>query len=337
MPITQQNPQSTATRVHLNKPAGCIVPNSFFRGELGTTPFWELGITVSVETLEMERIRMKTDLEKLFSGTLTKEQLITHLVNIVDSLTELVKSGVDFENILLDKKHIFLDHFSNRLVFMCLPIKDNVFEKVSMNGFFKELIASTSYDENDDLQFFIKLHNYLASPRVFQLQEFKEKLTEFSGGCREENDAVTEKHSNFYSPGLITRALALADEGTTVLGTFNELDEYEEGTTALGIDNGRLPKPFLLEVETGAKIVVTKDVFKIGRDPEQADYASNNKVVGRIHAELVTSDGEYFLIDKHSKNGSYLNGVKLSPNERTKIKHEDRIKLANQEFVFKLF
>ena len=61
---------------------------------------------------------MKIDLEKLFSGTLTKKQLVTHLVNIVDSLAELEKSSVDFENILLDKKHIFLDHFSNRLVFM---------------------------------------------------------------------------------------------------------------------------------------------------------------------------------------------------------------------------
>jgi hypothetical protein len=280
---------------------------------------------------------MKTDLEKLFSGTITKEQLMTHLVNIVDSLMELEKNGVDLDNILLNKKHIFLDHFSNRLVFMCSPIKDNVFEKVSMKEFLKELIASTSYDENDDLQFFIKLHNYLAGMPAFGLQEFKEKLFEFSGRRGDRNEAVPETNSNFYSPGFITRALAIADEGTFVLGAFNELDEYEEGTTALGIDNGSLPKPFLIEAETGAKIVVTKEVFKIGRDPEQADYASNNKVVGRVHAELVTADGEYFLIDKHSRNGSYLNGVKLSPNEKTKIKHEDRIKLANQEFVFKLF
>ncbi|MEH7181034.1 FHA domain-containing protein [Neobacillus vireti] len=280
---------------------------------------------------------MKTDLEKLFSGTLTKKQLMTHLVNIIDSLAELKKTGVDIENILLDKKHIFLDHFSNRLVFMHLPIKDNVFEKVSMSEFLKELIASTTYDENDDLQFFIKLHNYLASTPAFQLQEFQEKLIEFSTGRKQRKDARKPK-SNFYSPGFITRALAATDdEGTTVLGAFTEHDEYEEGTTALGVDNRSMEKPFLIDVEAGTKIVVTKEVFKLGRDPEQADYASKNKVVGRIHAELITADGEYFLMDKHSRNGSYVNGVKLSPNEKIKIKHEDQIKLANQEFVFKLF
>ena len=285
---------------------------------------------------------MKIDLEKLFSGTLTKEQLVTHLVNIIDSLAELEKSSEDYENILLDKKHIFLDHFSNRLVFMYVPIKDNVFEKVSMSDFFKDLIASITYDENDDLPFFIKLHNYLAGMQTFQLKEFKEKLTEFSTGRKQKIEAVTETNSNFYSPGFITRALAIGqdleeeNEGTTVLGAYNELDEYEEGTTALGVDNGGLPKPFLIETETGAKIVVTKEVFKLGRDPKQADYASNNKVVGRIHAELVTSDGEYFVIDKHSRNGSYLNGVKLYPMKRTKL-NTRIVKLANQEFVFKLF
>ncbi|MFP7299899.1 FHA domain-containing protein [Neobacillus niacini] len=280
---------------------------------------------------------MKTDLETLFRETLTKEQLMTHLMNIIESLTELEKRSVDIENILLDKKHIFLDHFSNRLVFMCSPIKDNVFEKVSMKEFIKELIASTSYDEKDDLHFFIKLHNFLAGKEEFQLQKFKEKLKEFSTGISERNITDTEHNSNFYSPGIITRALALGDEGTTVLGTLHELDDYEEGTTALGIDNESLLRPYLIEAETGVKIVINKEIFKIGRDPKQVDYTASSKVVGRIHAELITADGEYFLIDKHSRNGSYLNGVKLSANERAKIKHEDIIKLANQEFVFKVF
>jgi Domain of unknown function (DUF6382)/FHA domain len=347
-------------------------------------------------------------LDTLFSRTLTKEQLMTHLVNIVDSLAQLEKSTLDFENILLDKKHIFLDHFSNRLVFMYLLIKDNVFEKVSMSEFFKELLSSTVYDEMDDLSFFIKLHNYLAGTATLDLREFKEKLTEFGASRENRKDAVSETNSNFYSPGKMTSAVATSvdqgvltsayssskevkkksqkleieeevqykritrtelgtgdsllkgaesmgatsinivpnyqvqeleeeHEGTTVLGAFSELDENEEGTTALGVENQKLPKPFLIEAATLEKIVVTKDVFKLGRDPEQADYASKNKVVGRIHAELVSVDGEYFLLDKHSRNGSYLNGVKLYPNEKAKIKHEDKIKLANQEFVFKLF
>ena len=98
------------------------------------------------------------------------------------------------------------------------------------------------------MQFFIKLHNYLAGVQTIQLKEFREKLTEFSGVREQKIEAVTEANSNFYSPGFITRALAIGqdfeeeNEGTTVLGAYNELDKYEEGTTALGVDNGRFAK-----------------------------------------------------------------------------------------------
>jgi pSer/pThr/pTyr-binding forkhead associated (FHA) protein len=111
----------------------------------------------------------------------------------------------------------------------------------------------------------------------------------------------------------------------------------DEGTAVLGFGNQPVSKPFLLSSKLEEKIMVTKAQFKIGRDPEQADYASNNKVIGRVHAEVVNEDGEYFLIDNDSRNGSYVNGKRLLPNEKMKLKHEDRIKLANEEFVFKLF
>jgi hypothetical protein len=339
------------------------------------------------------------NLDELFSSTLTKDQIVTYLVSIIDSLVDLEESNVEFENIFLNKKHIFLDHFSNRLIFMPAPIIDNIFEKVSMSEFLRDLLSGTVYDENDDLSFFIRLHNYLASTPDLQLKELKEKLYELSGGKVE---AVQE---HFYSPGKIPSALeamtgsgvrtsahssSKADkkksqkleieeevqykritrtelgegeslvkgaaslsgtsikfgnnyarvkgdenEGTSVLGAYEE--EEEEGTTALGVANAFLPKPFLVEVATREKIVVTKDTFTIGRDPNQADYASKNKAVGRLHAEVETVDGEYFLIDKQSRNGSYLNGVKLVPEEKTKIKHDDCIRLGNQEFAFKLF
>ena len=334
------------------------------------------------------------NLDKLFSSKLTKDQIVTYLVCVVDNLAELEESSVDFEHTILNKKHIFLDHFSNRLVFMPVPMKDNVFEKVSMSEFFRDLLASVSYDEQDDLRFFIRLHNYLAGNTNLQLSEFKGKLNEFSVADREMN-------ANFYSPGKaensveqdvltsessstkankkqcqkleieeevqykrITRvgfgeedslveggasvngvSITFGDkhaggqedenEGTSVLGAYGE--EEEEGTTALGVANAFLPKPFLVEVATREKIVVTKETFTIGRDPNQADYASKNKGVGRIHAAVETVDGEYFLIDKQSRNGSFLNGVKLVPNEKTKIKHDDCIRLGNQEFAFKLF
>ncbi|MEH7009614.1 FHA domain-containing protein [Neobacillus niacini] len=126
-------------------------------------------------------------------------------------------------------------------------------------------------------------------------------------------------------------------EGTTVLGAYGVIDEEDEGTTALGVANHMASRPFILALVNHEKIIITKDVFKIGRDPKQTDYSTDNKVVGRVHAQLVTESGAYFLEDNHSTNGSYVNHIKLGKGERVKIKHDDQIKLANEEFLFKLF
>jgi len=142
------------------------------------------------------------------------------------------------------------------------------------------------------------------------------------------------------TPSLESKVVSDSEEqGTTVLGSYEqELEDVEEeGTTALGALDRGLPKPFLIVVATKEKVTVSKECFRIGRDPSQADYASKNRVVGRIHAEVLTVNGEYFIIDKQSRNGTYVNGMKLQPNEKIKIKHEDQIKLANEEFVFRIF
>ena len=357
---------------------------------------------------------------RLFSRLLKKEHLAAYLVNLADCLTDLQKNpAIKLDHILLDKNYIFLDHFSNRLVFIYVPIKNDVFEKVSMKEFFRDLVAAAPYDEQGDLSFFIKLHNYLSSESEMDLLDFKEHLAAFSAAVDKgvaaeaaveqlsfKAAAADDSQSHFYSPGKGSAEAAasyehgvltseyksrMADKkkgqkleieeevqykritrtelgegdsllkgassiggasinivpnhgsfhedngGTTVLDAFHGVQE--EGTTVLGAGAASLemPKPFLLLGASSEKVVIEKGVFKLGRDPEQADYVSENRAVGRVHAEVVMEGGDYYFIDKHSTNGSFLNGKKLQPNQKNKLKHQDKIRIANEEMVFKLF
>lgn len=347
----------------------------------------------------------------------TKERLYNSFHNIAETLMEAKQSGLNPENFVFSQESIFIDNFSNRLVFIYLPVKNNVFEKVLLKDFLRELLYSTPYEETDDAAFFIKLHNYLARSAEITPEQLLEKMNELAGEetlipdlhkqkmapptvMPEETPAIS---ANFYSPGseihsvktsvnngvltseytsqkkdvktgrkleieeevnykritradlgdniaLLKEASALSngtsiniqpalassepeDEGTTVLGVMADGDE-DEGTTALGHSTHR---PFLLALSKNEKITISKDFFKMGRDPMRADFATENKVVGRVHAHLITANGEYYFEDNHSTNGSFVNGVKVAPKERIKIKHEDRIKLANEEFIFRLY
>lgn len=342
---------------------------------------------------------------------LTKGKLHHILTNIVETLIESERFGLNVNNFVFDLNYIYIDNFSNRLILLYMPIKNNIFEKVSIREFFTSFLHSHAYDENDDLPYFVRLHNYFATTEEINLYAFQKKLNElllnkptspqefarlpiedeepqtpnyYSPGTEvkasSENGVITSEYSskkvdkksnkkleieeevqykritrtelgegnplfaggasinikpNMENPITFDTEDSEEEEGTTVLTAYKEPEE-EEGTTALGVGTRFQHQPFLL-TSSQEKIVVSKNVFKIGRDPHQTDYTSKNKVVGRVHAELITENGEYFIVDQNSRNGSYVNGVKLVPKNKVKIKHEDKIKLANEEFVFRLF
>ncbi|MEH7381271.1 DUF6382 domain-containing protein [Bacillus sp. JJ1533] len=346
------------------------------------------------------------------TNVLNKEQIHSFFTNIVETLIETERLGLNVNNFVFDENYIFIDNFSNRLILLYMPIKNNIFEKVSIREFFTSFLHSHSYDENDDLTYFVRLHNYFATAEEINLYALQKKLHElllnkpaspesfkklpiqdeeprtpnyYSPGSEikvsEENGAITSEYSSKRSDKKTSQKLEIEEEvqykritrtelgegnsllaggtsinikpnvgspisfdtddpeeeeGTTVLTAIKEPEE-EEGTTALGVGTSfHQQLPFLVTA-TQEKIMVSKKVFKIGRDPQQTDYTSKNKVVGRVHAELITENGEYFIVDQESRNGSYVNGVKLVPKNKVKIKHEDKIKLANEEFEFRLF
>ena len=81
-------------------------------------------------------------------------------------------------------------------------------------------------------------------------------------------------------------------------------------------------------------IVINKPSFVIGRLEGQVDYVHSNNAIGKVHAEIITRDGCYYLKDLNSKNGTYINGKRIDSNIAYEIKNNDRITLANSEFLF---
>lgn len=66
------------------------------------------------------------------------------------------------------------------------------------------------------------------------------------------------------------------------------------------------------------------------------DIVLENKAISRKHAEISRLDGSYFIADLESGNGTYLNGVKLKPHEKTLINPDDKIVIEDFEIRFRL-
>ncbi len=108
----------------------------------------------------------------------------------------------------------------------------------------------------------------------------------------------------------------------------------EEGTVAL---DRSMPTAYLLHKATGKKILLSKTIFTIGSKEELVDYCiQGNHAISRRHAALLNENGIVFLQDLGSMNHSYINDVILEPNQKQVVRNGDRIRLANEEFVFEM-
>ena len=92
----------------------------------------------------------------------------------------------------------------------------------------------------------------------------------------------------------------------------------------------------LFRESKGENIKINKSIFVIGRERRNVDYCvSDNSSVGRTHAEIILKNGTFYLVDQKSTNGSYVNGVKVAPLQEVELKNGDKIRLSDEEFIFR--
>ena len=76
---------------------------------------------------------------------------------------------------------------------------------------------------------------------------------------------------------------------------------------------------------------------KIGKKIGYSDYIiQGNSAVSRIHADIIRKDDTFYIRDKGSTNGTFIDGVRIPPQEEIELFDGDEIKLANECFEFHL-
>lgn len=163
------------------------------------------------------------------------------------------------------------------------------------------------------------------------------KIPPFNGGysaadpgkiyssARTENDKI---------PGRSEFSSTSADFGdTTVL-----IAPGAAGETSLltaDVTTAVKPRPYLVRLKNGEKILIDKPRFRIGKEKSYVDYfIGDNTAISRSHADIIVKGDEYYLVDLNSTNHTFVNGSMIQGNAEVQIKNGNRIKFANEEFDF---
>ncbi|HWR60596.1 MAG TPA: FHA domain-containing protein, partial [Clostridia bacterium] len=85
----------------------------------------------------------------------------------------------------------------------------------------------------------------------------------------------------------------------------------------------------------GERIIIGKDRFTIGRLGSMVDHVIPDGTIGKLHAEIISREGSYYLTDLNSKNGTYINGERIASNMEYEITGSCRIRFSNYEYLFR--
>lgn len=138
---------------------------------------------------------------------------------------------------------------------------------------------------------------------------------------------LLSEHGDDEATGLLNQG---SDE---TMGLWSATDE--EGTALLNENKVSVHYPTLFRILTEENISVNKPVYRLGKERSYVDYfVTNNIAVSRSHADIITRGTRYFVMDLNSKNHTFLNGQEIPVQYEVELHDGDRLKLANEEFIF---
>jgi pSer/pThr/pTyr-binding forkhead associated (FHA) protein len=76
-----------------------------------------------------------------------------------------------------------------------------------------------------------------------------------------------------------------------------------------------------------------KENLTIGRGPEN-DLTFASVAVSRKHARVIFRESRWYIEDRGSYNGTFLNGTRVNPGTPLPLRHADRIQLGEETLLF---
>lgn len=90
----------------------------------------------------------------------------------------------------------------------------------------------------------------------------------------------------------------------------------------------------LFDTNTNETIEIQKAKFDVGRNPK-CEISIDDNNISRIHVSFYYEKSSWFIMDKDSKNGTYLNGKRLEHNTKYELYPDDIISFAqSKNYVF---
>lgn len=288
------------------------------------------------EYTKLSNLMMKAD----------SDQIMVIISNLIRAIEDIQSNG--FLNVAcIDSRldHIFVDNrtMAVRLIYLPINIPMNGINKAEFeNDIRAELIKLIQGLPNAETGKLKELETVLRDGNVLSLSDVAKKL-QVSPVAQHIMQKEPERPAPIQTP-VQPAPVQVASVQESLAYTAPAYQEPVQSTpvyTALAQSVPTYTAPqsanqLILVSETGKdNITITKSHFLIGKSADKVDgVIVGNTAVSRIHCEIVVNDlGVISIVDKGSANGTFVNGLRIATDQYTPLRVNDRVKIANEEYV----
>lgn len=225
--------------------------------------------------------------------SLDAESFLTIVANLLSDIIDVKHNGfLSCQNIDIAFERIYVDPATHKVSLVYVPLSKRI------------------YDDNSSFE-----------------NEIRTGLVKLISGV---STLSTPKTMQF-SADLSNGTLSIEDLFARIKGGKNSGgDQSHIGGERAGFSLLRI---IAMNAPTRVEIAVTKDEFVIGKKADLCDGVIGfNKMISRSHCRINKRGSQYTITDLQSANGTYVNKVKLQPNQPHPINNGDVIRLANSDF-----
>jgi len=259
-------------------------------------------------------------LQSIKSYFVTNGATLENIMVFMNQYNKLLKNTKEYliseNHILLNENHIYTNgEFSK--VFFLLYSHGKKDKEETITKLFKFIIGNylicKSFNEiriREDILKYFKNHKYdytIINKMIKEIQQLKPtKIT---------NNSI-KVNFNFKK---------------NIINKFNKKNKYNDSTCEIRNIEGVFCLTNILDITK--KLYLNEEGIIINRMILIKDYDIHNKKIGRYHARVYMEQGKILIFDLGSKNGTYINGERISKRIPCEIEKGDIVAFADEEFI----
>lgn len=258
-----------------------------------------------------------------------KRNHFLHIISdIITAMEDAEALSFSRKHILMDPSYVMISPSELNVKFILIPDR-NFVQNYPLNVLLRNIAERAVFSSDTDISFLDEYVDITYMDEKICAARMKNFISKMINGFCDDSGETLKRCPGCGALGIVKDICAVCGYNTAAKIPAQKPDSPE-----LVLQEEKVENAFLEHCDDGEIIPVDKFPFRMGRLTDNTEYTTFSAVVSRKHAELTHENSQYYISDKNSTNGTFINNKKIKSSEKVALNDSDVFTLGDESFIF---